>query len=276
MPDTCPVCGSEVVRPEGEAVARCSGGLFCAAQRKQAIKHFASRRAMDIEGLGDKLVDQLVDEKLIDNVADLYDLGAQQLEALQRMGKKSAANLIEALENSRGTTLARFIFALGIRDVGETTAGTLARHFGKLKKLMNASEEELLAVPDVGPVVAQSIRTFFRQKHNLEIIDKLIRAGVHWEDVEVPQASELPLRDLTFVLTGTLERYTRDEAKAQLGALGAKVSGSVSARTSYVIAGEQAGSKLTKARQLDVPVLDEAALEKILKGDLSPLKLSQK
>ncbi len=259
-PDHCPICGSEVVRDEGEAVPRCSGGLFCSAQRKNAIKHFASRRAMDIDGLGDKLVEQLVDEGLIHDVADLFSLTQPQIAALERMGAKSAANLVESLEKSKTTTLERFLFALGIREVGESTARTLARHFGSLEKIESAEEEELLQVEDVGPVVAHHIHTFFRQEHNIEVIEKLIRAGVHWSDVEVAPVGEQPLTGQTFVLTGTLDSMSRNEAKEKLQALGAKVSGSVSKKTSVVVAGAEAGSKLAKAESLGVEVWDEPRL----------------
>jgi len=263
-PSHCPVCGSEVLRDEGEAVPRCTGGLYCSAQRKNAIKHFASRRAMDIDGLGDKLVEQLVDEGLIHDVADLFSLTQSQLAGLERMGEKSAANLIAALEKSKSTTLERFLFALGIREVGESTARTLANHFGTLQRIEEASEEQLLAVADVGPIVAHHIHTFFRQPHNREVIDKLIAAGINWPDVEVIEAGEQPLAGQTFVLTGTLDSMSRDEAKAKLQALGGKVSGSVSKKTSVVVAGEAAGSKLTKAEQLGVEVWDEQQLLTLL------------
>ncbi|MGM0593319.1 MAG: NAD-dependent DNA ligase LigA [Pseudomonadota bacterium] len=260
-PSHCPVCGSEVVQEEGEAVPRCSGGLFCSAQRKNAIKHFASRKAMDIDGLGDKLVEQLVDAELIKDVADLFSLTKEQLAGLERMGEKSAANLVEALEKSKATTLERFLYALGIREVGESTARTLANHFGSLEKVEQAEEAQLIEVEDVGPIVAHHIYTFFRQAHNREVIDKLIAAGVHWSDVEVLQAEEQPLEGQTFVLTGSLSAFSRDEAKTRLQALGAKVSGSVSKKTSVVVAGEAAGSKLTKAESLGVEVWDEARLQ---------------
>jgi len=263
-PTHCPVCGSEVVRDEGEAVPRCSGGLYCSAQRKNAIKHFASRRAMDIDGLGDKLVEQLVDEELIHDVADLFSLSAGKIAGLERMGEKSAANLVAALEKSKETTLERFLFALGIREVGESTARTLANHFGTLEKIEKASEEELLAVEDVGPVVAHHIHTFFRQAHNVEVIDKLTRAGVRWPDIKIVEAGEQPLAGQTFVLTGALGSMTRDEAKEKLQALGAKVSGSVSKKTSVVVAGEEAGSKLAKAESLGIEVWDEEKLLRFL------------
>lgn len=260
MPTTCPVCGSHVVREEGEAAARCSGGLFCAAQRKQAILHFAGRRAMDIEGLGDKLVDQLVDGNIIRSLADLYDKQVVNLESmagLERMAEKSAQNIADALEKSKHTTLNRFLFALGIRNVGESTAKDLARHFGKLDVIMQAGTEQLLAVPDVGPIVAQSIVDFFAESHNREVVQQLRASGVYWEEHEGVSAQFLPLSGKTYVLTGTLSSLSRDEAKSQLEALGAKVAGSVSKKTDYVVAGADAGSKLDKARALNVPVLEE-------------------
>jgi DNA ligase (NAD+) len=264
LPRHCPVCGSDVVRPEGEAVARCSGGLYCAAQRKEALKHFASRRAMDIEGLGDKLVEQLVDKELVHDPADLYALSLEQVAGLERMAEKSAQNLLAALDRSKTTTLARFLFALGIREVGEATAQALASQFGSLKALEQADEDALQATPDVGPVVAASIAVFFRQPHNCEVIDKLIAAGVHWEEsAPAPAPEALPLAGKTFVLTGTLSR-PRDEIKAELQSLGAKVAGSVSKKTDYVVAGEAAGSKLAKAQDLGIAVLDEAGLQALL------------
>ncbi len=265
MPARCPVCGSSVVREEGEADARCTGGLFCPAQRKQAILHFASRRMMDIEGMGDKLVDQLVDEQLIRSLPDLYRLDAATLASLDRMAEKSAQNIVAALEQSKHTTLNRFLFALGIRHVGESTAKDLARHFGKLEAVMQASVEQLLQVPDVGPVVAQSIHDFFAEAHNCEVVQQLRERGVHWEEHEGTADQVLPLAGKTFVLTGTLPSMTRDEAKERLEALGAKVAGSVSKKTSVVVAGAEAGSKLDKARELGVPVWDEAALIERLK-----------
>ena len=264
MPTHCPVCGSHAVREEGEADARCSGGLFCAAQRKQAILHFASRRMMDIEGLGDKLVDQLVDEHIIRSLPDLYRLTVVQLAQLDRMAEKSAQNIVAALEQSKHTTLNRFLFALGIRHVGESTAKDLARHFGKLESIMSASVEQLLQVPDVGPVVAQSIHDFFAEAHNREVVQQLRELGVQWEEHEGTANVVLPLTGKTFVLTGTLPTMSRDEAKAQLEALGAKVAGSVSKKTTVVVAGAEAGSKLDKARELNVPVWDEAALQALL------------
>lgn len=265
MPAACPVCSSAVMREKGSIDHRCSGGLFCAAQRKQALLHFAGRRAMDIEGLGDKLVDQLVDSGLVRTLPELYTLGLAQLAALERMAMKSASNLLAAMERSKRTSLARFIFALGIRHVGEATARDLARHFGAIERLMEASEESLLQVPDVGPVVARSIRTFFEQPHHREIIEQLRSAGVQWDE-HAGDAAAAPgvLAGRTLVLTGTLPTWTRDEAKAQIEAAGGKVAGSVSKKTDFVVAGEEAGSKLEKARALGVTVLDEAALRSLL------------
>jgi DNA ligase (NAD+) len=262
----CPVCGSAIVREEGEADWRCTGGLFCAAQRKQAILHFAGRRAMDIEGLGDKLVDQLVDAELVRTLPELYKLGVAHLVTLERMGDKSAANLVAALEASKRTTLARFLFSLGIRHVGEATAKDLARHFGSLDRVMDASVEALLCVPDVGPVVAQSIRTFFDQPHNREVVLQLRAAGLHWDehDGTAAHTAPLPLAGKTFVLTGTLPTLSRDEAKALLEAAGAKVAGSVSRKTDFVVAGAEAGSKLDKARELGIAILDERGLRDLL------------
>ncbi|WP_251973486.1 NAD-dependent DNA ligase LigA [Sphaerotilus microaerophilus] len=264
----CPVCGSTIVREEGEVDWRCSGGLYCPAQRKQALLHFASRRMMDIEGLGDKLVDQLVDAGIIRTLPELYKLGVAKLTALDRMGEKSAANLVAALERSKQTTLARFLFSLGIRQVGEATAKDLARHFGRLDALMDASEEQLLQVRDVGPIVARSIRTFFDQPHNREVVEQLRAAGVTWEehDGAVADESPKPLAGRTLVLTGTLPTLGREEAKALIEAAGGKVSGSVSKKTHYVVAGEEAGSKLDRARELGVAVLDEAGLRELLGG----------
>ena len=264
MPANCPVCGSDVVREEGEADHRCTGGLFCGAQRKEAMLHFASRRAMDIEGLGDKLVEQLVDTGVVKTLPDLYKLGLTSLVALERMAQKSAQNIVDALNKSRQTTLARFLFALGIRHVGETTAKDLARHFGKLDAIMSASLEQLLQVPDVGPVVAQSIHTFFGQAHNREVVEQLRASGIHWKEGEPSAAALLPLAGKTFVLTGTLPTLSREEAKERLEAAGAKVAGSVSKKTHYVVAGTEAGSKLEKARELGVTILDEAELLRML------------
>lgn len=262
LPKHCPVCGADVVKPAGEVVARCTGGLYCSAQRKESIKHFAQRRAMDIDGLGDKLVDQLVDTKLINNVADLYHLKNQELADLERMGEKSSENLLNAIEKSKNSTLARFIFALGINEVGEATAQNLALHFADLNKLMSASLEELQEVPDIGPVVAENIRAFFAQKHNRELIAKLIDAGINWPKPTATKAA--PLAGKIFVLTGSLVGLTRDQAKDKLQALGAKVSESVSSKTSYVVVGAEPGSKLEKARELGVKIIDEAELLKII------------
>jgi DNA ligase (NAD+) len=266
MPKACPVCGSVVVREKGGNDHRCSGGLFCDAQRKQAILHFAQRRALDIEGLGDKLVDQLVDSGVIRTLPDLYKLGVAKLAALDRMGDKSAGNLVDALHKSKRTTLQRFLYGLGIRHVGESTARDLAKHFGKLDRIVDAGVEQLLEVPDVGPTVAQSIRTFFDQTHNREVVEQLRAAGVFWVEHEGVQADTTPkpLAGKTFVLTGTLPTWSRDEAKALIEAAGGKVSGSVSKKTDYVVAGEEAGAKLDKARELDVAVLDEAGLRALL------------
>ena len=261
----CPVCASPIEREEGEVDWRCTGGLTCPAQRKQALLHFASRRMMDIEGLGDKLVDQLVDGQIVRSLPDLYKLGFTSLAALERMGDKSATNLLAAIEKSKHTTLGRFLFSLGIRHVGESTAKDLARHFGTLERLMDARVEELLEVPDVGPVVANSLRHFFDQPIHREVVEQLRAAGVCWPD-EVGLASDAPrpLLGKTLVLTGTLPSLSRDEAKAMIEAAGGKVSGSVSKKTHYVVAGSEAGSKLDKAQNLGVPVLDEAGLRALL------------
>lgn len=267
MPATCPICGSEVVREPGEANHRCTGGLFCAAQRKEAILHFAARRAMDIEGLGDKLVDQLVDGNVVRTLPDLYKLGLVALSSLDRMAEKSAQNVLAALEKSKSTTLNRFLFGLGIRHVGEATAKDLARHFGLLDAIMDASVEQLLEVRDVGPVVAESIHTFFAQPHNREVVEQLRACGVHWEEGAPAEKPAQILAGMTVVLTGTLPTLTRDAAKDMLEAAGAKVAGSVSKKTSYVVAGTEAGSKLAKAEELGVKVLDEAGLLALLKGE---------
>jgi DNA ligase (NAD+) len=268
MPRQCPVCGSAVMREKGGIDYRCSGGLFCGAQRKQAILHFAGRRAMDIEGLGDKLVDQLVDGQLIRTLPELYKLEVATLTGLERMGEKSAVNLVEALKRSRKTTLTRFLFSLGIRQVGESTARDLAKHFGQLDRILRATVEQLLEVPDVGPIVAQSIRTFFDQPHNLEVVQQLRDAGIHWEEHEgaMADAPPKPLSGKTFVLTGTFPTLSRDQAKELIEAAGGKVSGSVSKKTHYVVAGEEAGSKLDKARELGITVIDEAGLQELLAG----------
>src|SRR5487761_677858 len=266
MPTLCPECGSAIVRLPDEVIARCSGGLVCPAQRKQALRHFASRHALDIEGLGEKLVEQLVDAGLVDTVADLYGLRASDLAQLERMADKSAANVIEAIERSRNTTLARFIYALGIRHVGEATARDLAQHFGALAPLQAASEVELLEVRDVGPVLAESIRDFFAEGHNRQVIAALQGAGVRWDEHAPRRAGPAPLADKTFVLTGTLPRLTRDEAKALLEEAGASVTGSVSKKTDYVVAGADAGSKLARAQELGVAILDEDGMHALLKG----------
>jgi len=260
MPKQCPVCDSAVERAEGEAVARCSGGLYCAAQRKEALKHFASRKAMDIDGLGDKLVEQLVDAQLIKDPADLFQLTAEQLAGLERMGDKSAENLVNALQAAKHTRFARFLYALGIREVGEATARALALHFVDLNKLKAATEEQLLEIEDVGPIVAQHIVTFFQQLHNLEVIDRLLAQGIDWPE-EKPAFADSLLNGKTIVLTGSLDILSRSEAKEKLLALGAKVAGSVSAKTDFVVAGRDAGSKLNKAESLGIPVVDEAQLQ---------------
>jgi DNA ligase (NAD+) len=264
MPTRCPVCGSAVIKSEDEAVARCTGGLFCPAQRKQALLHFASRRAMDVEGLGDKLVDQLVDAGIVHNPSDIYTLGLAKLAELDRMAEKSAANVIAAIEKSRDATLARFIYALGIRNVGEVTAKDLARHFGKLDALLEASVDELMEVPDVGPVVAESIATFMGQKHNQEVIERLRKQLRLKEGERAAKPAAGPFAGKIVVLTGTLGSMSRDEAKERIEAAGGKVTGSVSKKTDLVVAGEEAGSKLDKARELGVPVLDEREFIKLL------------
>ncbi len=264
MPLQCPVCQSDVVREDGEAIARCTGGLFCAAQRKQALLHFAQRRALDIEGLGDKLVDQLVDADVIKTPADLFKLGVASLAALERMAEKSAQNVVEAIDKARRTTLPRFLYGLGIRQVGESTAKDLARHFGQIDAIMQASEEQLLLVPDVGPVVAASIARFFQQPHNREVVEQLRAAGVTWEEGEPQALATSALAGKTFVLTGTLPSLSRETAKERIEAKGGKVAGSVSKKTDYVVAGAEAGSKLVKAQELGVTVLDEEGLHKVL------------
>ncbi len=271
MPTACPVCGSHVVRERGEVNHRCSGGLFCAAQRKQAILHFAGRRAMDVEGLGDKLVDQLVDGDHVRTLADLYALDLERLSGMDRMAGKSAANLLAGLTKSKSTTLARFIYALGIRHVGEATAKDLAQHFGGLDRIVAASVEQLLEVNDVGPVVALSIRTFFEQPHNLEVVNRLRDPEgihIHWPESDgTADTTPKPLAGKTLVLTGTLPVLTRDEAKALIEAAGGKVAGSVSKKTHFVVAGEEAGSKLDKARELGIAVLDETGLRALLAAE---------
>jgi len=266
MPTHCPVCNSLAVREEGEADYRCTGGLFCSAQRKQAILHFAHRRAVEVDDLGEKLVDQLVDAGLVNTLPDLYKLGFNHLAALDRMAEKSANNLLDSLERSKQTTLPRFIFGLGIRHVGESTAKDLARHFGGMDAVMDASIEQLLTVNDVGPVVAHSLRTFFDQPHNREVVQQLKACGVHWEESAPGARLDLPLAGQTYVITGTLPTLSRDEAQSMLEEAGAKVAGSVSKKTTGVIAGEAAGSKLDKANALGVPVLDEAGLLALVKA----------
>ena len=262
LPAHCPVCGSDIERLEEESAARCTGGLYCSAQQKEAIKHFASRRMMDIDGLGDKLVDQLIDSGLIKNVADLYGLTVAQLAALERMGDKSAENLMMALENSKATTLGRFLFALGIREVGEFTANRLADYFKSLEKIMQADVETLMTVEDIGPVVAEHVVNFFKEQHNVSIINALLKAGIDWPIPETK--ADRPLNHKTYVITGTLSSMSREEAKEKLQALGAKVSDSVSSKTTAVIVGEAPGSKAEKAKKLNVPVLDEAAFLKLI------------
>lgn len=260
----CPECQAEVIKPEGEAAARCMGGLYCPAQLKESIKHYVSRRAMDIEGLGDKLVELLLQENVIKDVTDIYSLNEHALAALPRMGEKSAKNVLEAIAKSKTTTLARFLYALGIREVGEATARNLAQYFNDIKLIAKADLETLQQITDVGPIVAANIVGFFHQPHNLELIDKLQQYGVHWPKHESSAIEEQPLAGKTIVLTGTLVHFTRDEAKQKLQALGAKVSSSVSKKTSFVVAGENAGSKLTKAEQLGVAVIDELELQQLI------------
>ena len=273
-PQACPVCGSAVEREEGEVDTRCTAGLYCSAQRKQAILHFAQRRALDIENLGEKLVDQLVDSQLIRTLPDLYQLDINTLAGLERMAEKSAQNLLQGLEKSKSTTLARFVYGLGIRHVGEATAKDLARYFGNLDAIMAADEASLLQVPDVGPVVAHSIQHFFAEPHNREVVAQLRAVGLHWEESSQAHnstnAAALPLADKTVVLTGTLPTLSREHAKAMLEAAGAKVAGSVSKKTHYVVAGSEAGSKLDKAQELGVAVLDEAGMLALLADALTP------
>ena len=264
FPATCPICESHVERIEGEAVARCTGGLVCQAQRKQAIKHFASRKALDIDGLGDKIVDQLVDRELIKTPADLFTLKQGHFESLERMGPKSAKNLVNALQEAKQTTLAKFLYSLGIREVGEATAQNLANHFLTLEKITQASVDALTEVSDVGEIVAKHVRGFFTEEHNMDVVNALIEQGINWPALTAPSADAQPLAGLTYVLTGTLSELNRNDAKARLQALGAKVSGSVSAKTDALIAGEKAGSKLTKAQDLGIDVLTEADLIALL------------
>ena len=266
MPHACPVCGSMAVREADEADYRCTGGLFCPAQRKEAILHFAHRRAVEVDGLGDKLVEQLVDANIIRTLPDLYKLGLIALAGLDRMAEKSANNLLQAIENSKQTTLPRFVFGLGIRHVGEATAKELARHFGTLDAIMEASEEQLLCVNDVGPIVANSLRTFFDQPHNREVVEQLRACGVTWAEGEPAAVAPQPLSGKTFVITGTLPTLSRDQAKDMLEAAGAKVAGSVSKKTDYLLAGTDAGSKLDKARELGVAVVDEAGVIELMQA----------
>jgi DNA ligase (NAD+) len=264
FPKTCPVCDSMVERIEGEAVARCTGGLFCEAQRKEAIKHFASRKALDIDGMGDKVVEQLIDKELVESPADLFKLTASAITMLDRMGMKSATNLVAAIDVAKTTTFNRFLYGLGIREVGEATAANLANYFKTLDKLKAADAETFIKVDDVGAIVAQHLTHFFAQPHNLEVVDSLVEAGVNWPDIEEVAEESLSLKGQTWVLTGTLVQLNRNDAKARLQALGAKVAGSVSKNTDCLVAGEAAGSKLTKAQDLGVKVIDEEALLQLL------------
>jgi DNA ligase (NAD+) len=265
LPEKCPVCDSKVAREEGEAVARCTGGLYCAAQRAEALKHFVSRKAMDIDGLGSKLIEQLVAIGRVETPADIFQLTKDELAGLERMGSKSAQNLVASIDTSRPTTLTRFLYALGIREVGEATAASLANHFGKLDAVVAASEEDLIGVQDVGPIVASRIRSFFDEAHNQEVIRRLIELGVHWTESEPQQnPADGPLSGKTFVLTGSLSEMTRDEAKQLIQGQGGKVTGSVSKKTDFLVYGEKPGSKLAKAQKLEVATLDERALKKLL------------
>ena len=266
MPRSCPVCGSAAVREEGEADYRCTGGLVCGAQRKQAILHFAQRRAVEVDGLGEKLVQQMVDAGLVRTLPDLYRLGLDALAGLERMADKSALNLLQALEASKQTTLPRFLFGLGVRHVGEATAKALARHFGSLDAIMDAPVEQLQRVPDVGPVVAQSLRAFFDEEHNRTVVEQLRACGLRWEEGAPAPVTPQPLAGKTLVLTGTMAGLEREQAREMIEAAGGKVAGSVSKKTSYVVAGEQAGSKLERARELGVPVIDQHALQQLLQG----------
>lgn len=266
FPTACPVCESAVIRIEGEAVARCTGGLFCAAQRKEALKHFVSRKAMNIDGVGEKLIEQLMARELIHTPADLFKLDLTSLMRLERMGEKSAQNALNSIEKSKSTTLARFLYALGIREVGEATALSLANHFGTLAAIREANLETLIQVQDVGEVVANHIFRFWQEPHNVEVVEDLIKQGVHWQDVVQVKIADNPLKNKNVVLTGTLTQLTRDEAKALLQSLGCKVSGSVSSKTDYLIAGEKAGSKLTKAQELGITVLSEQDFVNLIKA----------
>jgi DNA ligase (NAD+) len=270
LPEFCPICGSPVVRESDQAVARCSGGRTCAAQRKEEIKHFASRRALDIQGLGDKLVEQLVDRDWVRTPADLFGLRPEQLTALERMGEKSAQKLRAAIEEAKRTSLSRFLYALGIRDVGEATALALAQYFREVEPLRRASEEEIQRVPDVGPVVAQHVAEYFRDPENAAVVDRLLAAGVSWP-APAPPESQAPLSGKTFVLTGSLVALTREAAAEAISRLGGKVSGSVSRKTHYLVAGADAGSKLKKAGELGIEVLDEAAFLNLLNTSQEPV-----
>jgi DNA ligase (NAD+) len=264
MPSHCPVCGSEVLQQSGQTAYRCVGGLFCAAQRKEAIKHYASRKALDIEGLGDKLVEQLIEQGLIDSVADLYTLTLEQLSGLERMAEKSAQNLLDALDKSRTTTLARFIYALGVREVGEATAEALALYFADITALFDVDVETLQRVEDVGPVVADNIRHFFDQRENRDIVERLLQQGVNWPQSDATGQQEQTLLGNTYVISGGLEGMSRDQAASLLKARGARVSGSVSAKTTALIAGESPGSKLAKAEALGVEIIDQAGFDRLL------------
>jgi DNA ligase (NAD+) len=265
LPKLCPVCASHVYREQGEAVARCTGGLYCKAQRAEALKHFVARRALDIEGLGAKLIEQLVNEDRVSDPSDLFQLRKEELSSRERMGDKSAENLVRAIDESKSTTLARFLYALGIREVGEATAASLASYFGSLPAVREASVDDLTKVPDVGPVVAKRVHSFFDEQHNLDVIERLQSLGVHWTDSEPMKiAEDGPLSGKTFVITGTLSTMTRDEAKSLIQKEGGKVTGSVSSKTDFLVAGEKAGSKLVKAQKLEVSVLDEDGLRKLI------------
>jgi len=265
LPKNCPVCQSHVERVEGEAVARCTGGLFCAAQRAEALKHFVSRRALDIEGFGAKLVEQLVATDRLKTPADIFQLTSEELSELDRMGEKSADNLMQSIRASKSTTLARFLFALGIRDVGEATAASVAAHYGKLANVASATEEDLQGVADVGPIVAARVSGFFSEQHNLDVIARLQEYGVEWTESDPVEASEDgALYGKTFVITGSLPTMTRDAAKELIQSAGGKVTGSVSSKTDFLVAGEKAGSKLTKAEKLKVAILDEAELKNLI------------
>jgi DNA ligase (NAD+) len=265
VPAKCPICSSAVVREEGEAVARCTGGLFCAAQRAEALKHFVSRRALDVDGLGGKLIEQLVANHRIKTPADLYHLEKEELAGMDRMGEKSAENLIRSIGNSKNTTLSRFLYGLGIREVGDATAGSLAAHFGKLVAIMAADEASLQTVTDVGPVVAARIHSFFAEIHNQQVIESLLESGLTWPESDpAPRTENGPLFGKTIVLTGSLSNMTRDEAKEKIQAAGGKVTGSVSKNTDLVVFGDNAGSKLTKAQKLEIETIDEASLQKLL------------